>query len=59
MKPEEIDNDEPIHHFEGKDPLDACPSVPPFAPLGASSSPNTHSPHATISPPVAMNVLDH
>ena len=26
MKTEEIDNDEPIHHFEGEVQLDACPS---------------------------------
>ena len=28
MKTEEIDNDEPIHHFEGEVQLDACPSEP-------------------------------
>ena len=51
MNKENFDNDEPIHHFEGKDLLYSCPSEPPSAQPGSSSSPNTHSPHATISPP--------
>ena len=55
---ESLDNDEPIHHFEGKDLLHSCPSEPPSAPSGASSSPNTHSPHATISPPGMHIVLE-
>ena len=55
---ESLDNDEPIHHFEGKDLLHSCPSEPPSAPSGASSSPITHSPHATISPPGMHIVLE-
>lgn len=54
---ESLDNDEPIHHFEGKDLLHSCPSEPPSAPSGASS-PNTQSPHATISPPGMHIVLE-
>ena len=51
MNKEDFDNDEPIHHFEGKDLLHSCPSEPPSAHSGNPSSPITHSPHATISPP--------
>ena len=51
MNKEDFDNDEPIHHFEGKDLLYPCPSVPPSAQKNNSSSPITHSPQATISPP--------
>ena len=51
MNKEDFDNDEPIHHFEGKDLLYPCPSVPPSAQKNNSSSPITHSPQASISPP--------
>ena len=51
MNKEDFDNDEPIHHFEGKDLLYSCPSELTFAQSGKPSSPITHSPHATISPP--------
>ena len=53
----ENDNDEPIHHFEGKELLNSCPSEPPFAQSGNPSSPITHSPHATISPPEMQDDL--
>ena len=55
---ESLDNDEPIHHFEGKDLLHSCPSVLTFALLGASSSPINISPLATISPPGMTLVLE-
>ena len=29
MNKEDFDNDEPIHHFEGKELLHSCPSKPP------------------------------
>ena len=48
---ESLDNDEPIHHFEGKDYVYPCPSELTFAFSGASSSPINISPLATISPP--------
>ena len=51
MKTEDFDNDEEIHHFEGKDLLYSCPSELTFAQTGASSSPINISPLATISPP--------
>ena len=51
MNKEDFDNDEPIHHSLGKDLLHSCPSVPTIALAGASTSPITQSPHATISPP--------
>ena len=51
MNKEDFDNDEPIHHFEGKDLLHSCPSEPPSVQPGSSSSPIKHSPKATISPP--------
>ena len=44
MKNDVLDNDEPIHHFEGKDPSDACPSVPPSAQKGKSYSPISSAP---------------
>ena len=44
MKTEEIDNDEPIHHFEGEVQLDACPSEPPSAQQGKSYSPVSSAP---------------
>ena len=59
MKIEDFDNDEPIHHFEGKDLLYSCPSELTFALSGASSSPINISPQATISPPGMTLVLDH
>ena len=55
---ESLDNDEPIHHSLGKDLLHSCPSSLTFALSGASSSPITHSPHATISPPGMHIVLE-
>ena len=57
MKIEDFDNDEPIHHFEGKDLLHSCPSSLTFALSGASSSPINISPLATISPPGMTLVL--
>ena len=57
MKIEDFDNDEPIHHFEGKDLLHSCPSTLTFALSGASSSPINISPLATISPPGMTLVL--
>ena len=58
MKIEDFDNDEPIHHFEGKDLLHSCPSTLTFALSGASSSPINISPLATISPPGMTLVLN-
>ena len=58
MNKEDFDNDEPIHHFEGKDLLHSCPSEPPSAQSGASSSPIIISPLATISPPGMTLVLE-
>ena len=58
MKIEDFDNDEPIHHFEGKDLLHSCPSSLTFALSGASSSPINISPLATISPPGMTLVLN-
>ena len=58
MKIEDFDNDEPIHHFEGKDLLHSCPSSLTFALSGASSSPINISPLATISPPGMTLVLE-
>ena len=58
MNKEDFDNDEPIHHFEGKDLLHSCPSEPPSAPSGASSSPINISPSITISPPEMHIVLE-
>ena len=58
MNKENFDNDEPIHHFEGKDLLHSCPSEPPSARMGNSSSPIKHSPQATISPPGVQLVLE-
>ena len=54
-----LDNDEPIHHSEGKDLLCSCPSKLTFAQSGTSSSPINISPPLTISPPDMMNVLYH
>ena len=51
MKIEDFDNDEPIHHSEGKDLMCSCPSKLTFASSGTPSSPIKQSPHATISPP--------
>ena len=56
METEISDNDEPIHHFEGKDLLHSCPSEPPTAQSGNSSSPINISPQITISPP-GMNLV--
>ena len=58
MKTEDFDNDEEIHHFEGKDLLYSCPSELTFAQSGASSSPINISPLATISPPGMHMVLE-
>ena len=58
MNKENFDNDEPIHHFEGKDLLHSCPSELTFAQSGASSSPIKHSPKATISPPIIHSHKD-
>ena len=58
MNKEDFDNDEPIHHFEGKDLLHSCPSSLTFAQSGASSSPIIISPLATISPPGMTLVLE-
>ena len=58
MNKEDLDNDEPIHHFEGKDLLHSCPSEPPSARTGNSSSPIIISPLATISPPGMTLVLE-
>jgi hypothetical protein len=58
MKIEDFDNDEPIHHFEGKDLLYSCPSELTFAQSGVSSSPINISPLATISPPGMTFVLE-
>ena len=58
MNKEDFDNDEEIHHFEGKDLLYSCPSELTFAQTGASSSPINISPLATISPPGMTLVLE-
>ena len=58
MKTEDFDNDEEIHHFEGKDLLYSCPSELTFAQSGASSSPINISPLITISPPGMHMVLE-
>ena len=58
MNKENFDNDEPIHHFEGKDLLYSCPSSLTFALSGASSSPINISPLITISPPGMTIVLE-
>ena len=58
MKIEDFDNDEPIHHFEGKDLLHSCPSKSPFAQTGNSSPIINISPLATISPPGMTLVLE-
>ena len=58
MKTEDFDNDEEIHHFEGKDLLYSCPSELTFALPGASSSPINISPSITISPPGMTLVLE-
>ena len=58
MKTEDFDNDEEIHHFEGKDLLYSCPSELTFALSGASSSPINISPSITISPPGMTLVLE-
>ena len=53
-----LENDEPIHHSEGKDFLYSCPSVLTFAQSGASSSPINISPPISISPPGMTLVLE-
>ena len=58
MKNENFDNDEPIHHFEGKDLLYSCPSVLTSAQPGESSPLITISPPVTISPPDLQYVLE-
>ena len=58
MNKEDFDNDEPIHHFEGKDLLHSCPSSLTSALSGASSSPINISPSITISPPGMHIVLE-
>ena len=59
MKTEDFDNDEPIHHFEGKDLLHSCPSKSPFAQTGNSSPIITISPPVAISPPDIHSHKDH
>ena len=58
MKSDNFDNDEPIHHFEGKDLMHSCPSELTFAHLGHLSSPINISPSITISPPGMTLVLE-
>lgn len=55
---ESFDNDEPIHHSEGKDYNYSCPSSLTFAQSGASSSPINISPPISISPPGMTLVLE-
>lgn len=57
MNNEFSDNDEPIHHSEGKDLLCSCPSKLTFAQTGASTSPINISPPIAISPPGMQDVL--
>ena len=59
MKTEDFDNDEPIHHFEGKDLLHSCPSKSPFAQTGNSSPIITISPPVAIPPPDIHSHKDH
>ena len=58
MNNEFSDNDEPIHHSEGKDYNYSCPSSLTFAQSGASSSPINISPPISISPPGMTLVLE-
>ena len=59
MKTEDFDNDEPIHHFEGKDLMHSCPCKLTFAQMGEPSSPITISPPVAISPPDIHSHKDH
>ena len=54
MKTSNFENDEPIHHFEGKGHLYSCPCEPPFARQGKSSSPDNLSPPVAVSPPIKL-----
>ena len=56
MNVEVFNSDDPNHHRMGKDLLHSCPSEPPSAQSGNSSSPITQSPQATISPPVKQSL---
>ena len=58
MNKEDFDNDEPIHHFEGKTILRSCPSVLTSAQSGESSPLITISPPVTISPPDLQQDLE-
>ena len=58
MLTEISENDEPIHHSEGKDYNYSCPSSLTFAQSGASSSPINISPPISISPPGMTLVLE-
>jgi hypothetical protein len=58
MNKEDFDNDEEIHHFEGKDFLYSCPSELTFARSGTSSAPINITPQITISPPGMSLVLE-
>ena len=51
------ENDEPIHHSEGKTILRSCPSVLTFAQSGESYPLISISPPVTISPPDLQHVL--
>ena len=53
------ENDEPIHHSEGKNLLRSCPSVLTSAQSGESSPLITISPPVTISPPDIHSHKDH
>ncbi len=52
------ENDEPIHHSEGKTILRSCPSVLTFAQSGISSPLITISPPVTISPPDLQYIVE-
>ncbi len=58
MSNEISENDEPIHHFEGKTILRSCPSELTSALSGESSPLITISPPVTVSPPETQNVLE-
>ena len=58
MSNENFDNDEPIHHSEGKTILCSCPSVPTSAQLGEPYPLISISPPIAISPPDLRHVLE-
>ena len=58
MLTEISENDEPIHHSEGKDYNYSCPSSLTIAQSGASTSPINISPPISISPPGMHLVLE-